>query len=212
MCGGGSFNCSKNTLVGLNIIYILVSFLLIGVASYSKSSAVITSLPIVGGILACGIFLLFIAVLGLWGTVKHHQVALFFYMIILFLIFCIQFSVACAALAVDSETEKNILGKAWDKSSNETRLSFEKHFGCCSFDDVNDASQAISCQEIPACKPVGNSTELTCKDCFATIQPVMSKAFSSAGGVGLFFSFTELIGIYASYKFRCHIQSSGQLP
>ena len=34
MCG--SFTCSKNTLVGLNVIYILVSFLMIGVAVHSK--------------------------------------------------------------------------------------------------------------------------------------------------------------------------------
>ena len=34
MCGG--FTCSKNTLVGLNIVYILVSFLLIGVAVHGR--------------------------------------------------------------------------------------------------------------------------------------------------------------------------------
>ena len=34
MCG--SFTCSKNTLVGLNVIYILVSFLMIGVAVHGK--------------------------------------------------------------------------------------------------------------------------------------------------------------------------------
>jgi hypothetical protein len=34
MCGG--FTCSKNTLVGLNIVYVLVSFLLIGVAVHGK--------------------------------------------------------------------------------------------------------------------------------------------------------------------------------
>ena len=34
MCG--SFTCSKNTLVGLNVIYILVSFLMIGVAVHGE--------------------------------------------------------------------------------------------------------------------------------------------------------------------------------
>ena len=36
MCG--SFTCSKNTLVGLNVIYILVSFLMIGVAVHGKET------------------------------------------------------------------------------------------------------------------------------------------------------------------------------
>ena len=35
MCGG--FTCSKNTLVGLNIAYILVSFIMIGVAVHGQS-------------------------------------------------------------------------------------------------------------------------------------------------------------------------------
>ena len=90
MCG--SFTCSKNTLVGLNVIYILVSFLMIGVAVHGryaetwlclnknepefagKVSGIVTSLPIVGGITACGIFLLMISVIGLIGAVRHHQV------------------------------------------------------------------------------------------------------------------------------------------
>ena len=38
MCG--SFTCSKNTLVGLNVIYILVSFLMIGVAVHGKKRIV----------------------------------------------------------------------------------------------------------------------------------------------------------------------------
>jgi hypothetical protein len=33
-----------------------------------------SSLHIVGGIVASGVFLLFIAVAGLYGAVKHHQV------------------------------------------------------------------------------------------------------------------------------------------
>ena len=72
MCGG--FTCSKNTLVGLNVIYVMVSFLMIGVAVHGKTSGLVTSLPIVGGITACGIFLLIISVIGLIGAVRHHQV------------------------------------------------------------------------------------------------------------------------------------------
>ena len=86
----------------------MVSFLLIGVATYGKTSNVITSLPIVGGIVASGVFLLFVSVLGLIATMKHHQVLLFFYMAILLVIFIIQFSVACACLAVDKDREQEI--------------------------------------------------------------------------------------------------------
>jgi len=55
-----------------------VAFILIGVAVYGRASAIVTNLPIIGGILACGVFLILISILGLIGAIKHHQVLLFF--------------------------------------------------------------------------------------------------------------------------------------
>jgi len=56
----------------------VVAFVLIGVAVYGRASALVTNLPIIGGILACGVILFLISILGLIGAVKHHQVLLFF--------------------------------------------------------------------------------------------------------------------------------------
>lgn len=98
------FPCDSHSQ-GSSVALQLISFLLIGVATYGQNSAVIDSLPILGGIVASGVFLLAVSIIGLIGTVRHHQVMLFFYMIILFGIFLIQFSVACAALAVTEDQE-----------------------------------------------------------------------------------------------------------
>lgn len=56
----------------------MIGFLLIGVGVYARAASVVTNLPIVGGILACGVILICISMLGLAGAVKHHQVMLFF--------------------------------------------------------------------------------------------------------------------------------------
>lgn len=56
----------------------IVACVLISVAVYGKASAQITNVPIIGGILACGVFLILISLLGLYGAAKHHQVVLFF--------------------------------------------------------------------------------------------------------------------------------------
>lgn len=56
----------------------MVGFLLIGVGVYGRASSIVTNLPIIGGILACGVILILISILGLVGAVKHHQVMLFF--------------------------------------------------------------------------------------------------------------------------------------
>ena len=88
-----------------------MAFLLIGVAAAAKSTDYIRSVPTVGGIVACGVFLLFIAIVGLYGAVKHHQILLFVYMVVLFSIFVIQFSVACACLAASVEDELTVVQK-----------------------------------------------------------------------------------------------------
>jgi tetraspanin-13/31 len=195
MCGG--FTCSKNTLVGLNVIYVMVSFLMIGVAVHGKTSGLVTSLPIVGGITACGIFLLIISVIGLIGAVRHHQVMLFCYMVTLFLIFLIQFSVSCAALAVSESDEAKIIKNGWNVADNGTKFDAEKAFGCCGLDDK--FNEGVKCTEVPSCAPVNATTCVTCMD---KIRDKVNYAFNAAGAVGLIFSFTELFGGIVALRYR----------
>jgi hypothetical protein len=75
---------------------------------------------------ACGVFLLFIAIVGLYGAIKQHQVALFFYMVVLFSIFVIQFSVACASLAASTEDELEIMEKVIINFKNYTHPPKER--------------------------------------------------------------------------------------
>jgi len=194
MCGG--FTCSKNTLVGLNIVYILVSFLMIGVAVHGKVSGVVTSLPILGGITACGIFLLIISVVGLIGAVRHHQVMLFSYMVVLFCIFIIQFSVSCAAIAVNEDDEKQILTKGWDSATDSTKKDAERIFDCCG---LNNVTEGIECQKYTECGKQNN-----CLPCMGKITEKVDAAFNAAGGLGLFFSFTEFVGIWLAMRYRNH--------
>lgn len=199
MCGG--FQCSKNTLLGLNILYVVVAFLLIGVATYGKSSAVITSLPILGGIVASGVFLLFVAVLGLLATLKHHQILLFVYMIVLFGIFIIQFSVSCAAIGVNEDQEMTAIEKVWNKTiSNEATRSAiidaEKVLNCCDW-DLDQRAVNSTCSLIPGCEQEGS-----CLTCEPVIREAVDSAFNGSGGVGLFFAFTEILGAVLAYRYR----------
>lgn len=199
MCGG--FEFSKRTLIGLNIIYIFVAFLLIGVAAAAKKAAILQSLPVVGGIVACGVFLLFIAIVGLYGAIKQHQVALFFYMVVLFSIFVIQFSVACASLAASTEDELQIMEKIWSKSTAEAKGDFEINLDCCGWDAKPTGNETCPA----ACVTPGNNGTQTydnCHTCKETVEDKIDYAFNSSGGVGLFFAFTEIIGTILAYRFR----------
>lgn len=219
MCGG--FTCSKNTLVGLNVVYIMVSFLMIGVAIHGKTSGIITSLPIVGGITACGIFLLFISVVGLIGAVRHHQVMLFFYMVVLFLIFLIQFSVSCAALAINEEDERKIVEQSWGvayKSNHNSSLILqaEQTFHCCGL-KYSDANKTILFQDV-RCGEVTDKDGKVCTNggscpvCMDKIRDKVDTGFNGAGVVGLIFSFTELIGGIVACRYRNQLDPFAQTP
>jgi len=194
MCGG--FEFSKRTLIGLNIIYIFVAFLLIGVAAAAKKAAIISSLPVVGGIIFCGVILLFVAIVGLYGAFKQHQIALFAYMVVLFSIFVIQFSVACASLAASTNDELDILGGIWNKTLPiDAKHDVEKNLDCCGWNEVGNTTVtmcAAACAEKPD----------NCHTCKDRMQDKVDYAFNSSGGVGLFFAFTEIIGTVLAYRFR----------
>jgi len=221
MCGG--FTCSKNTLVGLNVVYILVSFLMIGVAVHGKVSGIVTSLPIVGGITACGVFLLMISVIGLIGAVRHHQVLLFFYMVVLFLIFLIQFSCSCAALAINEQDEKILIKKAWTSAETNSKslvIQAEQTFDCCGlginkttdelYKDPSPEDQAWTTKnkvfdnrpDATCYHPNGTTMNKDCQTCYSIISDKVNSGFNAAGGLGLFFSFTELFGGIVACRYR----------
>ena len=58
-------------------------------------------------------------------------------MVVLFILFVIQFSIACACLAVDDDAQKKIVEIGWNtttKIANQTIIDFETAFQCCGFD------------------------------------------------------------------------------
>jgi len=210
-CGG--FTCTKNSLIGLNILYMLVAFLLIGVAAYGKTASIISSVSVVGGIVACGVFLLFIAVLGLLGATRHSQVLLFFYMIVLLLLFLMQFCIACACLAVNGVQQDQILLAGWKLADNNTKTDAQEYFQCCGYNTTHnpDAGGAMvhppcptTCclQGTPADQCCMNGTGCGCQACMAPLKEAISSGIRASGGIGLFFSFTEFLGVWAAYNYR----------
>ncbi|XP_022326247.1 tetraspanin-13-like isoform X1 [Crassostrea virginica] len=214
VCGG--FACSKNALAALNVFYILVSFVLVGVAAYARVVAVVTSLALVGGVISCGVFLFFTALIGLIGACKHHQVLLFFYMIILFLVFLVQFSLACACLAVNEEQRHQLAKTGWDYASNETRITVQATSQCCGFDEQSPLKHP-SCASLKCCENSGaeccaraaggNATtaqpgNCPCATCSEKLSDKINYGFKLTGGIGLFFSFTEILGVWITVRYR----------
>ncbi|XP_054844121.1 tetraspanin-31-like [Eublepharis macularius] len=192
VCGG--FACSRNALCALNVVYVLVGLLLIGVAAWGKGFGIVSSIHIIGGVRAVGFFLLLIAIVGLIGAVNHHQVMLFFYMIILGLVFLFQFGVSCSCLALSKRKEESLLSSAWGMLDNETRSTWEKSLNCCGFS--NKSTPKDNCNA--AC---WNSSSV-CVTCVTKMMEHADEALKILGGVRLFFSFTEILGVWLAMRYR----------
>ncbi|XP_028413072.1 LOW QUALITY PROTEIN: tetraspanin-31-B-like [Dendronephthya gigantea] len=199
-----AYYSSKNSLAVLNVIYIFLAILLICIAVYAKITAVLTSLPILGAVVACGVFLLIISIFGLIGAVRHQLVILFFYMITLILIFLL--SVSIAALTVPPAKQEALLRSSWQRLGNQTKDELQVAGNCCGFhvlaDLANTTMSHPPCVKLPCCKKKTHNHCDECPACFAYFKDSIDQVLSVAGGVGLFFSFTLIFGVYVAYKYR----------
>ncbi|XP_071191945.1 tetraspanin-31-like isoform X1 [Salvelinus alpinus] len=188
VCGG--FTCSKNALCSLNVVYMLVGLLLIGVAAWGKGFGIVSSIHIIGGVIAVGVFLLLISIVGLIGALNHHQVMLFFYMVILFLVFLFQFGVSCSCLAINKGQQVKLLSGTWALMSNDTRLGVESKLNCCGLLNNNQSKEQFN-EDVKLCNaPCKHARCFTCGD---LMLQHAAEALKILGAVGLFFSFTECI-------------------
>ncbi|XP_063321385.1 tetraspanin-31 [Pelmatolapia mariae] len=195
VCGG--FTCSKNALCSLNVVYMLVGLLLIGVAAWGKGYALVSSIHIIGGVIAVGVFLLLIAVVGLIGAIHHHQVMLFFYMVILFIVFLFQFGISCSCLAMNRGQQETFMNSAWGIMENKTKEDLESQLNCCGlFNTTQQFNQDF--ESCPA-KCVNNGG---CVPCGTKMLDHATEALKILGGVGLFFSFTEILGVWLAVRYR----------
>ena len=221
--------CKNGCLLVVNFIFIVMASVLIGFSSYAKDAniAIIYHhcqyLPIFGGIIACGVFLLFVAVLGLLATFKQSQVLISVYIIILGVLCVLQFFISIASLLVKHETKSELVFSAWnliDNSNGPSKIhSMEKNLGCCGINDKDKRRQHDNydsngtcigkwCEEIafcisdqvPSCTKPRNITssplDFGCPTCYKTLEKMLDQAFHSTGGLGLFVSFCEFCAYY----------------
>jgi len=213
MCG--TFSCSKKSLMALNCIYIVVGILLISVAAAAKYSSVVSSVSLVGGIIACGVFLLLTAAVGVVAASRHHQVALFAYMTVLFLIFVVQFSVACACLAMDRAQQEALAKQGWASAPADVLMEAQHQFGCCGYDGLGNGSMPHpSCYDVhtlagaPCCPGASAAAccpslaSCQCQPCQEPIRQAIDSSVTAAGSVGLVFSLTEFVGVWLTVRYR----------
>ncbi|XP_037539792.1 tetraspanin-31 [Nematolebias whitei] len=198
VCGG--FTCSKNALCSLNVVYMLVGLLLVAVAAWGKGFGLVSSIHIIGGVIAVGVFLLLIAIVGLIGAVHHHQVMLFFYMVILFIVFLFQFGVSCSCLAMNQRQQVVLLNSTWQMLENNTKIDLENQLNCCGLFNNSDIISLYEA-DLQSCT-ASCKKDSKCLACGDKMLHHATEALKILGGVGLFFSFSEILGVWLAVRYR----------
>lgn len=198
-----TFRFQRHALIALNIIYMVIGLILIILPAYSKISSIFTSWPMVGGVIACGVFIILVAILGIYGAVKHHQIILFFYMVILVFIFVILFSVSIAALSMSNHQLDVLLKNAWNNLSQKTKNEIQYNGDCCSFQNqTQDARTTCTDLKLRCCGQDYNHCE-NCQTCFKVLEKHGKQNIKNAvGGVAMFFSFTLFFGLFLAFRYR----------
>ncbi|GFG40123.1 hypothetical protein Cfor_09374 [Coptotermes formosanus] len=129
-------------------------------------------------------------------------------MLILFLLFLVQFSVACACLAFNAEQQHQLAEQGWNNVSPEIRNKVQKTFDCCEFDVTQRHESITTTTSVPqvgcraACCSGGSNCGPQCPTCMDKLQTTINYAFKLCGGIGLFFSFTEFLGVWLTVRYR----------
>lgn len=89
-------------------------------AAYGKAAAIIATVSVLGGVIACGVFLLLIAIIGLIGAIRHHQVILFF--VSLMQEYCLFL------LPIRIESKKQNIGSLADRLDTQTSVKIKYKF------------------------------------------------------------------------------------
>lgn len=71
-------------------------------------------------------------------------------MIILFLLFLIQFSIAASCLAVNSDQQKEFVEEGWNIATNDVKKKVQDTFLCCGF----NATDATNVNDHPSCEAI----------------------------------------------------------
>ena len=125
---------SQKVLLGLNIFHGLCGLIIIIVAGVANSTHHVTDLGVLGGLIACGVFLLLISAFGYVGAKKSVRKLIFLYIVALSVLFIVQFSISVAAL---SKSSGSLAKSGWCDIDDAFKNDLQDAFNCYGFADTN---------------------------------------------------------------------------
>lgn len=200
------FQFWRRLLIVFNIFYILLATTFLFLAIYTRLSSSIIDLHLFVGLIVLSVYLICVAIFGLIAVLKHHQVFLFFYVILLSILFLFQFILACTYLTIRGERKYELLKNNYQN----TRDRIQSKYNCCGFDNQTQFNRTEVCAKLSCCLPSDSCCE-TLPLCYGLLREELDKNFKTIGSIMLIFTLTQIIAIYITLRFR-NMRNPSVLP
>ena len=191
------FQFWRKVLIVFNIFYILLATTFLFLAIYTRLTSSIIDLHLFVGLIVLSIYLICVSIFGLIAVLKHHQVFLFFYVILLSILFLFQFILACTYLTIRGERKYELLKNNYQNTRDRIQLKYN----CCGFDNQTQFNRTEICAKLSCCLPSGSCCE-TLPLCYGLLREGLDKNFKTIGSIMLIFTLTQIIAIYITLRFR----------
>lgn len=191
------FQYYRRLLLVFNIFYIILALTFLFVAIFTRFTSLIVDLHLLIGLIIFSLYLIFLSLFGIVAVTKHHQVFLFFYIVLLCILFLFQFILACTYLTVRGGKKYDLLKQSYDKSIDDIQLKYN----CCGFDNSTSFNRTITCQNLPCCQVKTQCCE-TSPMCYSLLLNQLDKNLKIIGSIMLVFTLSQIIAIYMTIKYR----------
>jgi len=174
----------------INLFFILIGFILMvygaWYANVSSAASDLTGKDWTGFVIALGIFIMAVGVIGLAGAKYQNRVILVFYFVVIIILFIL--TLACGAWVLSLQgKEDSLVSSGWNAAPKAVRLAAQNTYFCCGLSGLNDTTAAQPC---PADK--SNPPVLTTNSCLTILVGEVQKYYSSFGALLLVVCFTLL--------------------
>ena len=187
----------RRLLLIINVFYILLALTFLFFAIFTRVSSLIIDLHLFVGLIILSVYLIILSTFGIFAVIKHHQVFLFFYVILLSILFLFQFILACTYLAIRGEKKYDLLKSNYEKSIDRIQLKYN----CCGFDNSTSFIRNQTCQDLPCCQTANQCCE-NLSMCYSLLTNELDKDLKIIGSIMLIFTLTQIVAVYMTLRFR----------
>lgn len=187
----------RRALIVFNLFYFILASIFLFLAIFTRIKSLIIDPHLFIGLIILSIYLIILSSIGLYAVIKHHQVLLFFYGILLFILFLFQFILACTYLTIRGEKKYNLLKTNYEQSRDQIQLKYN----CCGFDNQTAFDRNQTCANLPCCQTVDQCCT-NVSMCYTLLTKELDKNLKIIGSILLIFTLTQIIAIYMTFRFR----------